>query len=39
MHYSFDAWMRREYPSVKWARYADDGVIHCVPSTTNFNST
>lgn len=30
MHYSFDVWMRREYPSIKWARYADDGVIHCV---------
>ncbi|WP_410543278.1 group II intron reverse transcriptase/maturase, partial [Wolbachia endosymbiont of Nilaparvata lugens] len=30
MHYSFDMWMRREYPSVKCARYADDGVIHCV---------
>ena len=29
MHYAFDEWMRREHPNNPWARYADDGVIHC----------
>ena len=30
MHYAFDEWMRRTYPSVSFERYADDAVIHCV---------
>jgi RNA-directed DNA polymerase len=30
MHYAFDGWMRRTYPSVPFERYADDGVIDCV---------
>lgn len=30
MHYAFDAWMEREFPSNPFERYADDGVIHCV---------
>lgn len=30
MHYAFDAWMEREFPSVPFERYADDVVIHCV---------
>jgi RNA-directed DNA polymerase len=25
MHYAFDLWMRRTYPSVPFERYADDG--------------
>ena len=29
MHYAFDEWMKREHPNNPWARYADDGVIHC----------
>jgi RNA-directed DNA polymerase len=29
MHYAFDLWMGRENPENPWARYADDGVIHC----------
>lgn len=29
LHYAFDHWMRREYPSVVFERYADDIVIHC----------
>ena len=29
MHYAFDKWMTREFPSCPWERYADDGVIHC----------
>lgn len=30
MHYSFDVWMKYIFPQIKWARYADDVVIHCV---------
>ena len=30
MHYAFDAWMAREFPSVRFERYADDVVVHCV---------
>ena len=26
LHYAFDAWMAREYPTVQFERYADDGV-------------
>ncbi len=29
MHYAFDHWMERYYPHNPFARYADDGVIHC----------
>lgn len=29
LHYVLDAWMRRELRSVRFCRYADDGVIHC----------
>ena len=29
MHYAFDKWMERQYPKNPWARYADDGVVHC----------
>lgn len=29
MHYTFDAWMRRELPSVRFERYCDDVVVHC----------
>lgn len=29
MHYAFDLWMAREYPSVPFERYADDAVVHC----------
>ena len=29
MHYSFDRWMRRELPDCRFARYADDAVVHC----------
>lgn len=28
MHYAFDEWLRRNYPSVQFARYADDAVVH-----------
>lgn len=30
MHYGFDRWMRRNVASAPFARYADDGVVHCV---------
>jgi RNA-directed DNA polymerase len=29
LHYTLDAWLRREMRSVRFCRYADDGVIHC----------
>lgn len=29
MHYTFDTWMRRTFPSCAFARYADDAVVHC----------
>lgn len=29
LHYAFDEWMVRNYPDVKFERYADDAVIHC----------
>ena len=30
LHYAFDAWMAREFPSVRFERYVDDAVVHCV---------
>ena len=29
LHYAFDHWISRHFPSVRFCRYADDGVIHC----------
>ncbi|MFR6671257.1 MAG: group II intron reverse transcriptase/maturase [Enterococcus avium] len=29
MHYAFDLWMKTKFPEKPWARYADDGLIHC----------
>jgi RNA-directed DNA polymerase len=29
MHYAFDTWLEREYPAVRFERYADDAVVHC----------
>jgi group II intron reverse transcriptase/maturase len=29
LHYAFDRWMRRTYPSVLFERYADDAIVHC----------
>jgi RNA-directed DNA polymerase len=29
LHYAFDTWMDREQPGKPFARYADDGVVHC----------
>jgi RNA-directed DNA polymerase len=30
LHYGFDTWMGREFPTVRFERYSDDIVIHCV---------
>jgi group II intron reverse transcriptase/maturase len=29
MHYAFDSWMAREFPTVRFERYCDDVVVHC----------
>jgi len=29
LHYAIDMWITRQHPEAPWARYADDGVIHC----------
>ena len=29
LHYAFDSWMTRNYPTVPFERYADDGICHC----------
>ena len=29
MHYAFDRWLTRTFPTVAFARYADDAVVHC----------
>ncbi len=29
LHYAFDTWLAREYPTVSFERYCDDAVIHC----------
>jgi RNA-directed DNA polymerase len=33
LHYAFDAWMAREFPSVGFERYVDDAVVHCRSET------
>ncbi len=30
LHYAFDVWMVREFPGVRFERYVDDAVVHCV---------
>jgi len=29
LHYAFDHWMQRTFPSVPFERYADDAIVHC----------
>ena len=29
LHYTFDTWMRRNFPDIPFERYADDAVCHC----------
>jgi RNA-directed DNA polymerase len=30
LHYAFDAWMAKRFPAVRFERYVDDAVVHCV---------
>lgn len=30
MHHAFDDWMARNHPTVRFERYADDALIHCM---------
>jgi group II intron reverse transcriptase/maturase len=30
LHYAFDAWMARAFPTIGFERYVDDAVVHCV---------
>jgi RNA-directed DNA polymerase len=29
LHYAFDLWMQRSFPSVRFERYVDDAIVHC----------
>jgi RNA-directed DNA polymerase len=29
MHYAFDMWLEKEFPTVTFERFADDAVVHC----------
>ena len=29
LHYALDSWLAREFPSIPFCRYADDGILHC----------
>ena len=29
LHYAFDVWIQRNYPGVRFERYADDAIVHC----------
>jgi RNA-directed DNA polymerase len=29
LHYAFDVWMQRNYPRIRFERYADDAIVHC----------
>ena len=29
LHYAFDTWMARRFPSIRFERYVDDVVVHC----------
>jgi RNA-directed DNA polymerase len=29
MHHAFDDWMKRTFPNTKFARFADDVIVHC----------
>ena len=30
MHYAFDAWMAGRFPTIRFERYCDDVILHCV---------
>lgn len=29
LHFAFDSWMQKEFPTVPFERYADDVIVHC----------
>jgi RNA-directed DNA polymerase len=29
LHYTFDKWMEKEFPTIKFERYVDDIIVHC----------
>jgi RNA-directed DNA polymerase len=29
LHYALDEWIRKNYPDIRWERFADDAVFHC----------
>ncbi len=29
LHYAFNKWLEREFPSLAFERYADDAIVHC----------
>lgn len=29
LHYAFDRWMEKNFPSIGFERFADDAVVHC----------
>ena len=29
LHYAMDKWLEQTHPTVNYARYADDGILHC----------
>ena len=33
LHYAFDMWIAREFPTVTFERYVDDAVVHCESET------
>jgi group II intron reverse transcriptase/maturase len=30
LHYAFDVWMQRTFPGIRFERYADDVLVHCM---------
>ena len=30
LHFAFDKWMKRNYPYIRFERYSDDIVVHCI---------
>lgn len=33
LHYAFDTWMTRSHPGIRFERYADDAICHCMSET------
>lgn len=30
LHYAFDTWMQKDFPHIRFERYCDDVIVHCV---------